>query len=155
MFPVALILIVVCLLNLNIFFILNFKVFIDMKKTLIVFPLLFMVTLLFTGANFNYPKFEWTETTHDFGEIKYKQPVSYEFEFINKGEGFLVISNVEASCGCTITEYTKNPIPPNAKGKVKATYDAGNPGAFHKSITVTANVEGGPEYLYIKCTVKE
>jgi hypothetical protein len=127
-----------------------------MKKSLIVIsPLAIIIIIIFSSASFNYPKFEWTETTHDFGEVKYKQPISYEFEFTNKGQGFLVISNVEASCGCTITEYTKNPVPPNAKGKVKAIYDAGNLGAFHKSITVTANVEGGPEYLYIKGTVKE
>jgi len=126
-----------------------------MKKSLIVFFPLITIILIFVSASFNYPKFEWPETTHDFGEIKYKQPVSYEFEFTNKGQGFLVISNVEASCGCTVTEYTKTPVPPNAKGKVKATYDAGNFGVFHKSITVTANVEGGPEYLYIKGTVKE
>ena len=103
----------------------------------------------------NYPKFEWTETTHDFGEIKYNDPVSYEFEFTNKGQAFLVISKVEASCGCTVTEYTKDPVPPNGKGKVKATYDAANPGVFNKSITVTANIEGGPEYLYIKGVVKK
>lgn len=101
----------------------------------------------------NYPKFEWNETTHDFGEIKFNQPVSCEFEFINKGQAFLVISNVEPSCGCTVTEYTKQPVPPNGKGIVKATYDAANPGVFNKSLTVTANVEGGPEYLYIKGVV--
>jgi amino acid transporter len=128
---------------------------IRMKKNLVTIFSLFVIIFISVAATFNYPKFLWTETTHDFGEIKCKQPVSYEFEFTNKGQGFLVISNVEASCGCTVTEYTKNPVPPNGKGKVKATYDAINLGVFNKSITVTANVEGGPEYLYIKGTVKE
>lgn len=127
-----------------------------MKKWIIVSCTVFAVILAssFILKN-NYPKFAWTETTHDFGEIKYNQPVSYEFEFTNKGQAFLVISKVEASCGCTVTDYTKTPVPPNGKGMVKATYDAANPGVFNKSLTVTANVEGGPEYLYIKGVVKK
>ncbi len=127
-----------------------------MKKWLTVVISFFVISLLssFIGKD-DYPKFEWKETTHDFGDVKYNQPVSYEFEFTNKGQAFLVISDVQASCGCTVTEYTKDPVPPNGKGKVKATYDAANLGVFNKSITVTANVEGGPEYLYIKGVVKK
>ena len=127
-----------------------------MKKWLIpAFSLIILTMISSFAIRDNYPKFEWPETTHDFGEIKYNQPVSYEFEFTNKGQAFLVISKVEASCGCTVTEYTKTPVPPNGKGMVKATYDAANPGVFNKSITVTANIEGGPEYLYIKGVVKK
>jgi hypothetical protein len=114
-----------------------------------------LILLISSAFVFNYPKFEWTKTTHDFGDIKYKQAVSHEFEFTNNGHGFLVISKVEASCGCTVAEYTKTPVPPNGKGKVKATFDAESLGVFHKSITVTGNVEGGPEYLYFKGVVKE
>jgi len=127
-----------------------------MKKWIaVLFTLIIVASASSFIARDNYPKFEWAETTHDFGEIKFNEPVSYEFEFTNKGQAFLVISNVVASCGCTVAEYTKDPIPPNGKGKVKATYDAANPGVFNKSITVTANIEGGPEYLYIKGVVKK
>ena len=126
-----------------------------MKKWLIASVSILLITVLtsFEARN-SYPKFEWTATTHDFGNVELNKPVSFEFEFTNKGQAFLVISNVVASCGCTVAEYTKDPVPPNGKGMVKATYDAANPGVFNKSITVTANVEGGPEYLYIKGVVK-
>ena len=126
-----------------------------MKNWLIASLSVLMIAVLtsFEARN-TYPKFEWTETTHDFGNIELNKPVSYEFEFTNKGQAFLVISNVVASCGCTVAEYTKDPVPPNGKGKVTATYDAAAPGVFNKSIAVTANVEGGPEYLYIKGVVK-
>jgi hypothetical protein len=126
-----------------------------MKKWLIASLTLFIVIALTSFVVRNtYPKFEWTGTTHDFGDVKLNNPVTYEFEFTNKGQAFLVISNVVASCGCTVAEYTKDPVPPNGKGMVKATYDAATPGVFNKSIAVTANVEGGPEYLYIKGVVK-
>jgi hypothetical protein len=126
-----------------------------LNKTLSLICLTGTLLILSAFALNMYPKFEWKVTTHDFGEIKIKKPVSFEFEFTNKGEGFLVISKVEASCGCTVTEYTKNPVPPNGTGRVKAIYDAANPGVFRKSLTVTANIEGGPEYLYITGTVLE
>ena len=126
-----------------------------MKKWFIASLSVLIITVLtsFEVRN-SYPKFDWTETSHDFGNVELNKPVSFEFEFTNKGQAFLVISNVIASCGCTVAEYTKDPVPPNGKGKVKATYDAATPGVFNKSITVTANVEGGPEPLYIKGVVK-
>lgn len=123
----------------------------------------FTVVLLFlvagitysSYAQFQYPAFKWIKTEHDFGNIVQQNPVTYEFEFTNKGQAPLVISEVEGSCGCTVTEYTKDPVIPGQKGKVKATFDAAAPGKFRKSIKVVANVEGGPEYLYIKGTVME
>jgi len=117
----------------------------------------FLVFLIFISssvfAQFQSPSFSWTKTTHEFGEIRQKSPVSYEFEFTNNGQAPLVISDVEGSCGCTVTEYSKDPILPGKQGKIKATFDAAAVGKFHKSIKVTANVEGGPEYLYLQGTV--
>ena len=113
----------------------------------------FMLMVLSASAQFQYPSFKWEKTSHDFEEIKHSVPVTYEFEFTNKGQAPLVIGEVEDSCGCTVTEYTKEPVMPGQKGKVKATYDAEALGKFRKSVKVTANVEGGPEYLYIQGTV--
>jgi len=95
-------------------------------------------------------KFKWEKTTHDFGKIQQGKPVSIEFTFTNQGSSPLVISNVKGSCGCTVTQYTKEPIAPGKAGNVKATYNAAAMGAFNKSVRVTANVEGGTETLFIK-----
>ena len=62
----------------------------------------------------------------------------------------LVISTVQASCGCTVTSYSKEPIEPNGKGFVKATYNAASIGQFTKSVTVNANTEDGVVQLFIK-----
>lgn len=124
-----------------------------MRKIVFIYcALLFGISISAT-AQFQYPSFKWDQTENDFGEINQKEPVSYEFEFINKGQAPLVISEVEGSCGCTVTEYTKEPVMPGQKGKVKAIFDAIAVGKFRKSVKVVANVEGGPEYLYIKGTV--
>lgn len=95
-------------------------------------------------------KFKWESTTHDFGKIKVKSPVEHKFVFTNTGDTPLVISNVKPSCGCTVTEYTKEPVLPGKQGFVKATYDTKRMGIFNKSIRVTANIEGGTEMLMIK-----
>ncbi len=117
--------------------------------------LVFFLSVFSTAAlaQFQYPRFQWEKSTHDFGELTHKSAVSYEFEFTNKGQAPLVIAEVEPSCGCTVTEYTREPIMPGKKGKVKASFDSASLGKFNKSIKVTANVEGGPEYLYIRGTV--
>lgn len=94
--------------------------------------------------------FEWTALVHDFGKIKQGVPVSHEFKFTNKGKVPLIIASVQASCGCTTPDWTKDPILPGQQGFIKATFNAASPGAFDKTVTVTANVENGPVQLKIK-----
>ena len=131
------------------------------KKLAMIKKFFFTVMILIVGAvipanaQFQYPNFKWENTEYDFGKIQHLDPVVYEFEFTNKGQAPLVISEVEGSCGCTVTEYTKEPVMPGKTGKVKAIFDAAAIGKFRKSIKVVANVEGGTEYLYIKGTVTE
>lgn len=79
----------------------------------------------------------------DFGKVKQGIPVTHEFTFTNKSKVTMVIIGVQASCGCTTPDWTKDPIPPGGQGFVKATYNAAGLGAFDKSVTVTANVENG------------
>lgn len=130
-----------------------------MKKS---FLLTFMFALLLSAASFaqtttqskpsNLAVFTWepNETTKDFGKIGQGKPVTATFKFKNTGKIPLVISNVQASCGCTTPNYSKEPIAPNEFGFITAEYNAANPGAFHKSVTVSANVEGGSVVLYLK-----
>ncbi|HEY3402801.1 MAG TPA: DUF1573 domain-containing protein [Ohtaekwangia sp.] len=99
--------------------------------------------------------FAWTQTTYDFGKIKVNNPVSNEFTFVNAGDAPLVISGVKASCGCTVAEYSKDPIEPGATGYVKATYNAAKVGVFTKTVTINANTEEGVVLLTIKGEVVE
>lgn len=99
--------------------------------------------------------FEWTLTQYDFGKIKVGVPVTYEFTFTNGGDIPLVISTVQASCGCTVTSYSKDPIEPKGKGFVKATYNAASVGQFTKTVTVNANTDESVVQLMIKGEVIE
>lgn len=98
----------------------------------------------------NMAVFTWENAVHDFGKIKQGVPVSHEFTFTNTGRTPLVITNVQASCGCTTPAWSKDPIPPGAQGFIKATYNAASMGGFNKTVTVMANVENGFKQLSIK-----
>jgi hypothetical protein len=79
-------------------------------------------------------------TTHDFGVIKEGDVVEYSFSVKNTGEAPLLIENARPSCGCTVPDWTKTPIPPGGTGFVKAKFDSnGKPGMQNKNITVSAN----------------
>jgi hypothetical protein len=104
-------------------------------------------------GNLNSPSFNWKSLSHDFGQIKQGVPVTHEFTFVNNGTEALIISSVKASCGCTVADYSKDPIPSGESGYVKATYNAASAGAFNKTVTVMANTDGENVLLTIRGTV--
>lgn len=91
---------------------------------------------------------------HSFGNIPEGPSVSYDFEFKNISKEPIVLSNVQASCGCTTPTWPKEPIAPGKSGKITATYNTqGRPGPFTKTITVSSNV--GSKVLKITGTVEK
>ena len=90
----------------------------------------------------------FNKTIHDFGEMVQGVPQTYSFEFKNTGKEVLTIENVRASCGCTSSGWTKEPIKPGEKGYVSATYNAASKGVFDKSLTVTSN--GTPNVIVLR-----
>jgi len=101
-----------------------------------------MVLLIFLmGVNLNAQQrnatIAFNKTDHDFGKFKEEDgKVSHEFVFTNTGSEPIIINRVTASCGCTATSWTKEPIVPGGKGYVKAEYNPRNrPGRFNKTVT--------------------
>ena len=96
----------------------------------------------------------WNETTHDFGKVKQNDPTEATFTFKNTGETPVVVTSARSSCGCTVAEYTKEPVKPGATGTVKATYNSARVGAFTKTVTVTFEGNSAPDVLTIKGEVE-
>jgi len=90
--------------------------------------------------------------SYDFGKINEEDgKVTFVFEFSNVGNSPLVVSRVQASCGCTTPSWTKEPIEPGKKGTIAVTYNpSGRPGAFMKTITVYNNSTEEQVTLVIK-----
>lgn len=102
-----------------------------------------------TTATFN--KYE-----HDFGNIKQDTENEQIFSFTNTGTEPLIIENAVGSCGCTVPEYPKEPIPPGGKGDIKVVYKPGKQeNAQTKTVTVTANTEPKETVLRIKANVEK
>ncbi|MCS6967358.1 MAG: DUF1573 domain-containing protein [Cytophagales bacterium] len=102
----------------------------------------------------NLAAFQWDKTVHDFGNIPQNQPVTATFRFKNAGKIPLIITSAMGSCGCTVPSWPREPIAPGESAEIKATFNAAAVGAFNKTVTLTANVEGGTAVLTLKGTVE-
>jgi hypothetical protein len=133
-----------------------------MKQFLLVAALMLVATAGFSQATATAtpaPKSDmaiasFDAQSFDFGKIKQGVPATHEFKFTNTGSVPLIITNVAPSCGCTTPDWSRDPIMPGGQGFIKATFNAASPGTFNKSVTVTANVEGGHIQLLIKGEVQ-
>ncbi|MEW7278613.1 DUF1573 domain-containing protein [Aquimarina sp. 2201CG1-2-11] len=102
----------------------------------------------------NYPVMSFAKSNHDFGTIKEGEIVKHIFTFTNTGKVPLVIINAKGSCGCTVSEWPKEPIAPGAKGELLVSFNSnGKPNLQSKQVTITANTEKGKEILTIKAMV--
>ena len=90
------------------------------------------------------PKIAFTEQEHNYGTLQKGGDGNCEFVFTNDGNEPLILSNVKASCGCTVPTWTKEPIMPGKTGTIKVRYNTNNIGAFTKTITVTSNAVNTP-----------
>ncbi len=123
-----------------------------MTKKLIYTFFAVMVCAVCTGQQMAFDRKAW-----DFGTIREADgPVSYTFRFTNKGKTPLVIERVEVNCGCTTTDFSREPVMPGKTGRLSVTFDpAHRPGPFNKTIVVTANNRSLQVKLAVTGTVQE
>ena len=97
----------------------------------------------------------FADMTHDFGTVQEGPDATCKFSFVNKGNEAIVIQKAQASCGCTVPTYSKEPIAPGQTGNIDVAFHTlGKPaGAFTKTITVTSNA--GVKILTIKGMVEK
>ena len=102
------------------------------------------------------PAFNFPEKFHDFGEINDGDQVEHVFAFTNTGEAPLLIESAKGSCGCTVPQWPKEPIPVGGSGEIVVRFDSKNkPGVQNKTVTITANTFPSTTTLNIKSTVKQ
>jgi hypothetical protein len=98
----------------------------------------------------NFTSIQWLDSTFtNFGKMKEGAVIEVSYRFKNSGSKNLVISNVSASCGCTVPEKPERPFAPGEEGVIKAKFDSqGKPhGATRKDIFVMANTNPGQHTL--------
>jgi len=132
---------------------------------------LFIIAFLICSSNMSFaqgqeiPASDWEvpvkfdKETHDYGNLKHEADGSCVFTFTNTGKEPIMISNAQASCGCTVPEYSKEPIKSGKTGTIKVTYDTKRVGAINKSVTITfenvSKTKSGNKILTIKGNVED
>ena len=65
------------------------------------------------------PVISFKENSIDFGDIVQGQKVEHTFVLTNTGKQPLIISNVAATCGCTVPSWPKEPVAPGKSAEIK------------------------------------
>jgi hypothetical protein len=101
------------------------------------------------------PVAKFESLDHDFGTIKQGDKVEHTYKFTNAGTADLIVSNAKASCGCTVPDWTKDPVKPGESGEVHVVFDStGKSGDVQKTVTLTLNTEKGTETLNFKAKIE-
>ena len=101
-----------------------------------------------------FPVMSFDETEFDFGNITKGTGVEHKFTFTNTGKAPLVIVDAKSSCGCTVPEYSKEPVQPGAKGELLVKYNGSGANQVTKTVTIKANTAAGTETVRIKAFVE-
>lgn len=114
---------------------------VSMKQIVILFSCLifsFIATYAQKTATSPDP-LELKELKYDFGKIRQGRPVTHDFQVVNRGTSPLIIERVEATCGCTTPEWSREPVAPGETSVIRVGFNAGSEGHFSKTITVIYN----------------
>ncbi|WP_299223995.1 DUF1573 domain-containing protein [uncultured Aquimarina sp.] len=100
------------------------------------------------------PVMTFTETEFDFGTVTEGDILKHTFSFTNTGNAPLVIVNAKGSCGCTVSDWPKEPIAPGGTKEMQVTFNTnGKPNLQNKQVTITTNTTAGKHILKIKAMV--
>lgn len=96
----------------------------------------------------------WLDSVQNLGNVMEGTVVNVQFKFKNTGDKMLIVSDVAASCGCTVPEKPEKPISPGGEGIIKATFDSkGRMGSNHKVLTAIVNTENRTQQLVFNVEV--
>lgn len=100
--------------------------------------ILFILLAMWAAGAAAQPTLLFTPDSWDFGAIREQDgAVSHTFTGVNKGDKPLVILDVVTSCGCTVPEFSRKPVPAGGRAEITITFDPANrPGTFSKQLGV-------------------
>ncbi len=86
------------------------------------------------------PVITFEEKSKDFGDITQGDKVQHTFKLTNTGNEVLKISNVAATCGCTVPSWPKEPIGPGESAEIKVTFNSsGKMGKQNSVVRIYSN----------------
>ena len=96
------------------------------------------------------PEITFNEASYDFGDIKQGDKVEHTFTFKNTGTEPLILSNVLTTCGCTASDWPRDPIAPGKEASITVKFNsAGKMGRQNKVVTIVSNATNSQERVRI------
>jgi hypothetical protein len=91
------------------------------------------------------PHITFDKLVHEFGPITDTRTHPASFRFTNTGTETLIISDITATCGCTVPKLERRQFPPGESDTIAVTFDPRNKsGDTDKFITVVTNARPEP-----------
>ena len=104
----------------------------------------------------NVAKMEFDNIRHRYGEVEEGAIVTHTFKFKNTGKAPLIISHAKSTCGCTVPEWPKEPIPVGGTGEVFVKFDTKKKEAYQtKPIFIQANTHPSETTLHLMGKVRK
>lgn len=88
-------------------------------------------------------------------DLKVGRTVQTTFIIRNTGDKPLVITHIDASCGCTKPSWDRRPVMPGRNSEIKVEINPDKPGAFDKTLQVFCNTAAGRTTLRITGMAEE
>lgn len=100
------------------------------------------------------PKITFKVKRHDFGDINQGDRVTHTFTYENTGNEPLILSNVNTTCGCTATNWDREPLAPGATADITVNFNSrGKSGIQNKTVTISSNAVNSTERISITANV--
>ena len=104
----------------------------------------------------NVAQLTFEEVRWEFGKLAAGGTVEHDFAFTNTGSVPLLIADTRTTCGCTVADYPKQPVPPGEGGSITVRFDSSNKsGRQEKPIEILANTYPSSTIVTISGTVVE
>lgn len=111
-----------------------------MKKIALLFSFFVLALAIQVNAQDAGPVITFKENSKDFGDITQGQQVAHTFVLTNTGKQPLIISNVAATCGCTVPSWPKEPIAPGKSAEIKVSFNStGKVGKQNSVVRIYSN----------------
>ena len=111
-----------------------------MKKIALLFIFFILAFANQIQAQETVPVISFKENSIDFGDIVQGQKVEHTFVLTNTGKQPLIISNVAATCGCTVPSWPKEPVAPGKSAEIKVSFNStGKVGKQNSVVRIYSN----------------
>jgi hypothetical protein len=111
--------------------------------------------ILLSSPFLHSQEIKFKKSTLKFGFVTQGDTVRLEYEFKNKGDKPLIITDYAVECGCTVMEKPTGPINPGESAFLKVSFDTHEKyDRQDRTIKVISNAVNSPSVLRFKGVVR-